>query len=338
MGITEEFLQKGTKVDINGVQTILTGESYQDGELGLMLKSDAFPGGMPADKHQLIPVTMGTEVTIAKKAVIVFKGKMVGDIEETEITPALIEERSKPLLALKINGIFDNEGAEAVKAAIQKAVKMRTLVEKQEDPEIKRVNAAAKKRVADIREISKPIYDACLKTQNTLQATYNAWESEVLAAKQKEIDALKAKTEGREKKMFDLGLTWNGEFFVGYGRSYAKEYLHNLAEVTFFELVGELEGLKMEQDVTGKVAEPVTQQPSNGFGSVSTFSTGMNKDSEPGTQPGKKVDILAAVYDKTLPDGTRIILTQGEVEIPELNFLIKNDRVMKSGIYVQVTK
>jgi hypothetical protein len=91
-----------------------------------------------------------TELTVAEQPIIVFKGKLIGDLEETTITPEIISEKSKPLLALKINGIFDTDGAQAVKDAITKSIKMRTLIEKQADPLIKAINAQAKKDVQSV--------------------------------------------------------------------------------------------------------------------------------------------------------------------------------------------
>src|ERR1700761_1141111 len=95
---------------------------------------------------------------VQQAPIIVFKGKLAGETQETEITPTLIAQKAKPLLELKINGLFDTDGAEKVKDPILKPVRMRTLVEKQAEPAIKAINAKAKEHVARIKAIADPIY------------------------------------------------------------------------------------------------------------------------------------------------------------------------------------
>lgn len=339
--LTKENAIPGTTVIFEGIrETIILSGNYQDEELGLMIKTAAFPGGMPASKFTF-PIdpdraTDSHPAVIDKNApIVIFKGKLQGDTEDTIITPALIEEKSKPLLALKINGIFDTEGMEAVKSAKLKAVKMRTLVEKQADPVMKAINAKAKEDVAKVKAIAEPIYAACKKTEDAMQLVLDNWQTDVNKAKQVESDALKAKTEGRDNKIFELGLTWNGQQFVGYGKVITKEYLYGLPEIRYFELVGELEGLQMEQSVTGEVkAAPVVTPPT---GPTTCYGGGSTVISTPqaGTNIPKR-EYITAVYDKTLPAGTRIVLTRGEIPNPEDGAKIINDRVQNSAIYVQV--
>lgn len=268
------------------------------------------------------------EVATVKQPVIVFKGKIVGDLEETIFTPELIAEKSKPLLALKINGVFDNAGAEAVKAGILQAVRMRTAVEKIEEPVIKGINAKAKKMVAEVREISKPIYDACYTTQNTLQATYDAWALEVKKAADKEADALKQRTDDRDNAMYTLGLTFNGQAFVGYGKVITKNSLHSLGQEAFDSLVTELEVLQLEQGVTGDV-KPTPENNIGGAGSRFTIRPSNDFEGD------DEVKYPTALYEKEY-NGIRFVLTKGVIDNPEPTAVVINDRVAESAIYLQV--
>lgn len=271
-----------------------------------------------------------TETALAvqqeQKLTVTFKGKLVGDLEETIITPELIEEKSKPLLALKINGIFDTENAEKVKEAILKAVKMRTLVEKQADPIIKNINAQAKKDVQAVKDIAQPIYDACMKTQNTLQATYDAWQTEVAKAKQAEEEKLRAKTEGREAKMYELGMAWNGRSFIGYGKVIDKDFLFGLTDEAYGQLVVELSGLQMQTGMTGETfketPEGVTVNPDSHF------------NQRPSSQPFKPFD--NTIYERHIPEhGVHLFITNGEVaEHPAA--CVQNDQILESNYFVQV--
>ena len=287
------------------------------------------------------PAEVETLPAVQTTPIVVFKGKLIGDLEETVITADLVREKSKPLLALKINGIFDTAGADEVKSAIQKAVKMRTSLESQADPLIKKINAQAKKDVQAVKDIAEPIYAACRETQNTLQATWDAWKLSVDKAALAEAEALKAKTDGRENKMFELGLTWNGAVFSGYNRVIPKTYLFELDDEKYAALLVELEGLQMEAGVTGEKAEASIAIPSGHTPPPMGYAI------PTGTRPPTVLNfkIEETVYDQVVAcdySGIRIVLTKGEAVLPESlrpdELLIKNNRIANSGVYLTVIK
>lgn len=344
--ITKETAIPGTEVIFDGVrQTTIIGQTYQDDELGLMIKTTLYPGGLPATKYELATTEKETGLAVKQTPIIVFKGKLVGELEETEITPALIEEKSKPLLALKINGIFDTEGAEKVKEAINKAVKMRTLVEKQADPVMKSINAKAKKDVQSVKDTAQPIYDACMVTQNALQKTYDDWALEVGKAKQKEADDFKAKTDGRDKQMFALGMMFNGMAFFNLGKNIAQDVLHAMSDEKYAELLTEIEGLKLEQDAIGTAPAPVPpaapqpQQGSVGYGRPAAAPTPANTGSTAVMNQAVADRVYeTAIYERALSElGVRIIITNGVIE-PEPDALISNDRIKESSYFLQVVR
>ena len=270
-----------------------------------------------------------------------FKGKIVGELEETIFTPELIAERSKPLLALKIKGVFDSKGAEEVKKAINKAVKMRTAVEGIEEPIIKNINSQAKKAVAAVREVSKPIYEACYATQNTLQATYDAWVLEVQKAEKKAAEEELAKTVERENKMYELGMTFNGQAFVGYGKAITKNSLYSLDDDSFKGIVTEIEGLNIEQDVTGEVKEApippmsvasMTDEQHRNF--INNGGYAKSTQLPPSTPIPQPKRFENQVYTCSAGDYS-FHLTKGVVN-SVTNQVIINERVMESAIYVQV--
>lgn len=291
-----------------------------------MENKETFPA-MMQEAADLTPI-------VVKPPIIVFKGKIVGETEETIFTSALIEEKSKPLLALKINGIFDTEGAEAIKKAINKAVKMRTAVEGQADPFIKSINAQAKKDVEEVRSIAKPIYDACYATQNALQAKFDTWQTDVNRAKQKESDGLKAKTEGRDASMYAAGMQFNGNAFTGHGKMITKEMLHGMKDEPYAILLEEIALANEAAQIAGKEPEPVAPAPvrmSYG-GGVSWPSSSTPKAPAPAAAP---MDII---YSTTIPElGARFFITNGMIEA-EPDAYKANDDINGSGYYAQITR
>ena len=341
--IDVQKLTPGTEVvhiKTGKITTVLTG-SYEEPSIGWMLKTALYPGGFPSTEFALNgEVQQETGIAVKQQPVIVFKGKMIGDLEETIITPALIEEKSKPLLALKINGIFDTEGAEKVKEAITKAVKMRTLVEKQADPLIKSINAQAKKDVQSVKDLAQPIYDACMATQNALQLTYDTWATEVNKAKQAEAELLKAKTDGRDKAMFGLNMLYNGSAFTGYGKTISQDVLHAMADDKYAVLLVEIEGMQMEQGVTGKEVEAsisipigMTEQQKQEVPNLSAIYAGNGK-----SYTIAKREFPAAVYERDIP-GTelRIVIIKGTIDA-DGSVLIANDQILQSAYFVNIVK
>lgn len=264
------------------------------------------------------PVTGVSTTDGSKSSVIEFRGRILGEIDDVVITPALIEEKSKPLLALTIKGVHDTAGAEEIKKAITKAVKMRTLIEGQAEPVIKKINAEAKKHVQAVRDAAEPIYVACRATQNTLQATYDAWQAQVDKARREEEEALAEKTTGRDNKMFAVGMLASPVAFVGYGRSIAKEALYAMDDERFTQLLEELEGLQVEAGVGGD--EPVT---TTGYHSVYS--------------PAAAEKTYDSVYDKRVAGVGRIIIHTGEIAM-DVDALLINDRVGNSNKYVTILK
>lgn len=291
------------------------------------------------ENKETFPATMqqAAELTpaVIQPPIIVFKGKIVGETEETIFTPELIEEKSKPLLALKINGIFDTEGAEAVKKAINKAVKMRTAVEGQADPFIKSINARAKKDVEEVRSIAKPIYDACYATQNALQAKLDAWQTEVNKAKQKEADDLKAKTDGRDASFYAAGMQFNGVAFAGHGKMITKEMLHSMADEPYAALLEELTLANEAAQITGKLPEPVPPIPPvrMSYGGGSSWPSSTTPKAPAPAGPPMDIIYETAVHNC----GVRIFITRGAIA-EEADAVVANEEINQSGFFMQITR
>lgn len=271
--------------------------------------------------------------------VIEFKGKIAGDTEETVITPALIAEKSKPLLELKITGLLDTKGAEEVKKAITKAVKMRTAVE----PMVKDLKGKLKSQyeaaLTKVDEVANPIFEACRSTQNALQKTYDDWQAKVTAAREKEEAELKAKTEGREKKMFELGLTWNGTNFIGYGKSFPKEGLFVMNDEHYAEFITELEGLQMEHGVTGKEVPQSVQGLDPSIRQTILGESPLQPLGGDAFVPPAKPVLANEIFSLQLANGQWIVMTKGSVEHEiDRSYEVLNKQMPNSVVHLHVTK
>jgi len=338
--LTKEQIRPGMTIMYGDKETTVLQGSYEDEELGFMVKTSKWPGGYPLDKYNLPSQQLTVVKDEPQTQAIVFKGKIVGELEETIFTPEIIAEKSKPLLALKIKGAFDNKGAEEVKKAINKAVKMRTAVEAQADPLMKSINAKAKQAVQAVKDAAQPIYDACYATQNALQATYDAYLLEVQKEEKKLADEEKERTEGRNNALFGLGMTFNGQSFLGYGKVITQNSLHSLGAEAYADLLTELEALQIEQGFTGEVkAHPNVDTPVQHIPHTSSGGSGggwpvMTKAKT--FESDDEIKYENAIYDKEIPGGLRIVLTKGEIKDVDPNFVIANDRIAQSAIYLQV--
>lgn len=340
MSITVEQAIAGTKVIFDGIrETIILSGHYTDEELGLMVKTSLYPGGMPATKFTL-PGESDTIDVCEQSApkpteTVTFEVAIIGEKESVKITPALIREKSKVLTDLTIANIFDDKGYEAVKKALSsQAVKTRTAIEKKEKEVLKDIKTRHTAEIKGITDYTASLYLVCREVEKNLQDKLTLIDEAKSAESKRLDDEQKAKTEGRDNKMFELGLTWNGLQFVGYGKAIAKEYLYSLTEIRYFELVGELEGLQMEQGVTGEVKEqPVQVEP------ILPGSTYMPWPSSQGSIASvePKIAFENSIYDKTLSDGTRIVLSRGELVGAE-GAEVWNDNVALSKVFISVFK
>jgi|GEM_PF-4525721 len=288
----------------------------------------------PKVSQAVVTIPQEDKAPVIAPKEVKFMAKILDEHKEVEITPELIREKAKDLLSLEINGIFDTEGAEKVKAAKNKAVKMRTAVEKLEKSylgEIKAAAEAAKKKVTDV---SNPIYEACREAENALQLKLDAHNNAIAEAAEKERKEREAKTTERQKKMFELGMLFNGTNYVGYGKTISG--LFDLDSERYEELVLELEALKMEADMKGEGVPMYNSAPS--------MHTGYSHVVEPitetylykaGQQKREPITFANAVKETVLPNGTRIILTEGIVEQAE-GMQVVNDRILQSKYYLQV--
>jgi hypothetical protein len=196
-------------------------------------------------------------------------------------------------------------------------------------------HASEKKEVTDY---TAELYVACREAQTALEAKLTVINKSRKEAQDKLDAEEKARTDDRDQKMYSLGMTFNGQAFVGYGKAITKNSLHSLDNESFAGIVTELEGLKIEQDVTGEVKEaPVAaaQQQTIVGGSGSSFTVkptnAPENTSHPVTQPKRFEN---QVYTCNAGDYS-FHLTKGVVDFVT-NQVIINERVMESAIYVQV--
>ncbi|MCW3111329.1 MAG: hypothetical protein JWQ09_5835 [Segetibacter sp.] len=260
---------------------------------------------------------------------ITFELAIIDEKEPVKLTAELIREKSKALTDLKIISIFDEAGYKAVKAATMKAVRTRTSIEKKEKEVLdamKLRHASEKKEVTDY---TSELYTACREAQTALENKMKVVDEEKAAAAKKLADDLRAKTEARDNRLFELGMTWNGQSFVGYGKNISKDVLYSLTNEGFDKYTEELEGLQMEQAVTGKEDAPVITMPTPPV--------------QNGTMPKtfnavtlEKPLFENAIYERYIGAYT-LYLTKGEVAAIS-GQIVTNDRVMNSGIYVQVVR
>lgn len=336
--LTKEQIRPGMTIMYGDKETTVLQGSYEDEELGFMVKTSKFPGGYPIDKYELPSQQLTVVKDEPQTQTIVFKGKIVGELEETIFTPEIIAEKSKPLLALKIKGAFDSKGAEEVKKAINKAVKMRTAVESQANPLMTSINAKAKQAVQAVKDAAQPIYDACYATQNTLQATYNAWLLDVQKEEKRVADEEHAKTVARDNALYALNMTFNGQMFIGYGKTVTPNSLHSLSAEAYADLLTELESLQIEQGFTGEVkAHTNVDAP---IQHIPRSSSGGGWPVTPRPTPVAEV-IREKLFDNEIYSvsvgGYTWSLTKGVVTTID-GQIIANEQVSNTGVYSQVIK
>lgn len=270
---------------------------------------------------------------------VIFEAVIIDEKEPVKLTADLIREKSKTLTALTIENIFDEKGYEAVKKAKGKAVKTRTSIEKIEKEmlaDIKTKYEDERKRVTDY---TAGLYAACKEVEGVLAAKLK----DIDDAKNAEIERMdkekKERTEAREQKMFELGLLWNGTQFAGYGYAFTKEMLHGYTQEFYESLMRDIEGAKLEQDVTGKEVKTSNHAFAVPMGKFtdpnhSTLTDDINFNSR---LMGIKREYPTAVYDKTA-SGTRVVITKGSLADPEAEALITNDRILNSDYYIQLVR
>lgn len=285
---------------------------------------------------------MSTDNNIETLPAVIFESILLDENEPVKLTPELIREKSAPLLELSIKDIFDEAGLKLVKAAKQKIIKTRTTIEKMEtakNSELKKDYNKAKKEVTDY---TATLYAACKEGENALQLKISTHENEKAAASLKMAQDKLAKTQGRDQKMYDLGMKFNGQAFMEYGKYVSQDVLHEMTDEKFEALLVELDGLRMEQGVTGNKiasAEPVSKPASSGIGWTKTengtHTIGEIADTEQ-TETYRVYE--TAIYERRLASGMRLIITRGEVENPDGNADVINDRILESAYYIQVAK
>lgn len=336
MPITEEQAVPGTSVwytfDDVSQPTSITG-TFQDPELGLMVQCGLYPGGMPAERYSLDGEVTETAVEIIPA--VTFEVAIIDEKEPVKITSALIRQKSKVLTDLTIANIFDEKGYDAVKKAGAKAVKTRTAIEKKEKEHLGAIKIRHAAEIKEVKDYTGELYTTCREIEKEIQDKIDVIDT----AKKAAADLLEKerleKTEAREAKMYELGMTFNGTQFAGYGKSFSKDDLHGFITDFYNSLVVEIEGLQLEQGVTGKVIEqPPVASP------VRSGSISWGGSSAPAASPGIKQPRAypKSIYDRTLPDGTRIVLTIGAIDNPEVGALVVNDLVKGTQVHVQVIK
>lgn len=329
--ITIEEAKPGTEVVVNdSVTTVLTGH-YEEPNIGWMIKTAKYPGGFPAKEHFLL-ISDRTDVQEEEPQGITFEIAIIEKEEPVKLTAELIRQKLKPLYDLTIENYLDDKGYEEVKKGKNKAVKARTAIEKKEKEVLTAIKARHATEIKQVTDYTCELYKACLEAQNDLQAKLDKADKEKQAEADRLSEERKKKTEAREAKLFELGLTWNGVSFVGYGKPWmSKESLYSMPENTYLCVVEELEGLQMEAGVTGKQVEQVVMvEPHMGS------SDGTLKQL---TSIGAKVESPVKLFDNQIYTRTvgeyTFVLTKGQVTTIE-GHIIANDRVAESGVYAQI--
>lgn len=321
-----EELKAGTEVlhKSGKTTTVLTGH-YEDQELGWMLKTSLFPGGMPLTDFT-IP---GQQVETVPS--VIFEVAVIDKEDPVKITAALIREKAKPLMALTIDSIFDDDAYEKVKKAKTKAVKMRTAIKAKEDEVLKTMKTRHGEEIKLVTDYTAELYTACLEAQNDLQGKLDKIDKERKEASDKLAEEKKAKTDGRNAKMYELGMMFNGTAFFNFGKNIPQDVLHAMADDKYAELLVEIEGLSMEQGVTGTAPLPVPPvvEPKS---PVQSFGGGWGS---PATKSEPKVvnRVFENEVHRSIINGITIILTKGKLTNPD-DMVLVNDRIMDSGIYL----
>lgn len=311
---------------------------YTDENIGLMIKSSLYPGGMPAERYFPLdePAEMAEILPEEALPAVTFELTILEKKEPVKLTAALITSESKVLTDLTIKNYLDEAGYKAVKAAKQKAIKTRTAIEKKEEEVLKAIKSRHADEIKEVKDYTSKLYIACRAVENDLAGKLTTIDTEKAAEAKKLADAELAKTTGRENKMYEWGLTFNGTSFVGYGKTFfTKNSLYSLSDEAYDALLAELEGLQFEQSVSGEVkaAPVVSYSVPTSYPPITTSNSFENAIS---ISAGTVYVYPTALYDRTLPDGTRIVLTKGEIVDPEAGAKVVNDRVGITAVYVQV--
>lgn len=286
------------------------------------------------------PAEKGTLIQVAEEiSTVSFELAIIDEKEAVKLTPELIRQKSKALTDLKIISIFDDAGYTAVKAANQKAIKTRTAIEKKEKEVLKTIKTRHTAEIKEVTDYTAALYIACREAQTALEAKMTAIDNEKAIAAKKLADDLKAKTEGRENKMYELGMTFNGTAFVGYGKAITKENLYSLADENYEGVITELEALQLEQSVTGEEKPAPVNTSSMTDAQHQTFinSGGYGKVTSSTPAPKPKTEYPTAILDYILENGQRLLLTKGTIEQIEDHEVI-NMRVAESAVYLSVLR
>jgi hypothetical protein len=336
--ITKEQSKPGATVMYGDHQCTVLQGTYEDPELGTMIKTSRFPGGMPLDKYDPMPLgheeaqatASHPEVIEAALPAITFELALIDEVEPVKITAALIREKVKPLTELTIKNMFDDAGYANVKKAVTKSIKLRTAIEKQEKEHLGKLKATYDTKKKEVTDYTAELYIACREAQTALEAKLTAIDVAKKAAQDKLDADEKARTEGRDAKLFELGMTFNGQAFMGYGKVITKNSLYSLSPEAFDTYVQEIEALQLEQGFTGEVKEtPVT--PVIG-GAGSSFTIKPSSDFDMGAEPVKLFD--NEVYSVSVGGYTWVLTKGSVVSIP--GQVIVNQQIMQSAIYSQV--
>lgn len=277
---------------------------------------------------------------------VIFETVLLDEKEPVKITADLIREKSKPLTDLVIENIFDQKGYDAVKSAKNKAVKTRTTIEKLEAAKNKELKADFDGKKKDVSDYTAELYAACKEVENNLQKKLTDIDTAKVAEVERLAKEKKDRTDGREKKMFELGLIWNGSTFSGLGKSFTKEILFEMSDTIYSDFVVELEGLHMTAGVTGKEFEqPATPEQAvprttGGFAtSWPSHQPAVKEVTGPPAATGAQRLYGTAIYSRALPEcGLRIVITDGIIQDPDGDAVVINDRILESQYYLQVVR
>lgn len=328
--ITKEQATPGATVLYKGKETTVLTGSYNEERLGWMVKTSLHPGGYPADQYDLPGETQPANVVHA----VSFELALIDEVEPVKITAELIRQKTRPLTDLSIASIFDEKGCAEVKKAVTKAVKLRTAIEKQEKEHLGKLKAIYDTKKKEVTDYTAELYTACREAQTALEAKLTVIDNAKKEAADKLAADEKARTEGRDNAMYAIGMTFNGQAFVGYGKAITKNSLYSLSAEAYAAYLTELEGLQMEEGVTGEVKTFTPKSPSAGgmyTGGVDPYS--------PTIRPASKLDEDKKLFDNEVYSvsigGYTWVLTKGTVTTIE-GQVIANQQVMTSAIYSQV--
>lgn len=269
-------------------------------------------------------------VAVQEEQPVTFEVAILDVKEPIKLTPDLIREKSKALTDLVIKDIFDDAGYAAVKKAKALAVKTRTAIEKQEKSVNADLKAEFEKKKKGVTDYTASLYAVCREVEDALQKKMTTIDEEKTAAANKLKEEREGKTTLRENKMYELGMAWNGQNFVGYGKLIGKQFLFEMSDESYELLTNELEGFQ----VSGKDAGTVAQAPYTGGSFPSSPAGGSPVVSETKEEPFKPFE--NAIYDRYLPEaGLHLFITNDHVEGHRASILT-NDEIGQSKYFVQV--